>query len=292
MSMSRAKYNREQRFRWYVQVDKYGKSVKETCKIFGISRKCYYKWRFRDYGKSGNKYSPVKNQPNLKLTYEVRKYIEEQKLKTNYGPLKMRYQIKRGLGLDISTTIIYRYYQRKMLIRRPQRRLPWYQPMKYALVVKQPGEGVQIDIKYVYPKGQREYQFSVFDPYTKKYYFQVFSTKESKNAITTFRLAEKYFGFKILSVQTDNGGECRGEFHPWLTRRNITHYFIPKKSPWWNSNVERVHRTVDEEYYFNPLRIWSTAEEWLHYYNFERIHLGLNGLTPQEKLLQSVTLDC
>lgn len=292
MSMPKAKYDREQRFRWYLQIDKYHKPVKEVCQIFGISRKCYYKWRFRDYGKRGNSYLPAKNQPNLKLTYEVRKYIEEQKLKTNYGPLKMKYAVKRDLGLDISTTIIYRYYQRKMLIRRPQKKLPWYQPMKHALSVKKPGEGVQIDVKYVYPEGKREYQFSVFDPYTKKYYFKVFSTKESKNAITAFKLAEKYFGFKILSVQTDNGGECRGEFHRWLTKHNITHYFIPKKSPWWNSNVERVHRTIDDEYYFNPLRVWKTAEEWLDYYNFERIHLSLNGLTPQEKLLQSVTLDC
>lgn len=212
------KYERSQRFNWYLQVDKYGKSVKETCQFFNISRKCYYKWRGRDYGKRGNTYLPAKRMPNLKLIWEVRKFIEEQKRITNYGPLKMKLLVQAHFGISISTTIIYRYYQRKHLIRKPQRRLPWYEPMKQKLTITKPGEGVQFDIKYVYDDNIRKYQFSAFDPYTKMYYFSIFSTKESKNTIIAFKQAEKYFKFKILSVQTDNGGEFRGVFHDWLTK--------------------------------------------------------------------------
>lgn len=286
------KYDREQRFKWYLQVLKYKRSVKETCEIFGISRKTYYKWYARDYKKANKDYAPIKNQPNTKLTYEVRKFIEEQKRITNYGPLKMKLLVKKAMGIDMSTTIIYRYYKRKKLIRKPQKKLPWYEPMKSHLIVRNPGEGVQMDIKYVYENGRRRFQFSVLDPYTEKYHFTIFDTKESKNAIIAFKNAEKYFGFKIVSVQSDNGSEFRGEFHCWLTKNNITHYFIPKKSPYWNAQVERVHKTIDDEYYQNPFRVWRTVDEWLRYYNFERLHLTLNGLTPQEKLLQSVTLDC
>ena len=290
--MQTAKYDRSLRFQWYLQVDKCHKPVKEVCACFGISRKCYYKWRARDYGKRGNTYVPVRHQPNLKLTYEVRKFIEQAKWKSNYGPLKMQLLLKKKLNLEVSTTIIYRYFKRKKLIRRPQKKLPWYEPMKEALIVKKQGEGVQLDIKYVYPKGRREYQFSVFDPFTKKYHFTICSSKESKNAILAFKRAQRYFGFKILSVQTDNGGEFRGDFHKWLTKIKLPHYFIPKKSPWWNGNVERVHKTVDDEFYHNSYKVWDNIYQWLYYYNFERIHLSLNGLTPQEKLLQSVTLDC
>ena len=119
----------------------------------------------------------------------------------------------------------------------------------------------------------------------------IFETKESKNSIAAFTEAEKYFGFSIVSVQTDNGSEARGEFHTWLTGKQILHYFIPKKSPWWNCNVERVHKTIDDEYYHNPFRIWTTPDQWLEYYNTERIHLSLGDLTPREKL-ESVTVDC
>ena len=286
-----AKYPRNQRFLWYREVDKFSKSVKEVCRTFEISRKCYYKWRNRDYGKRGNKYYPAKNQPNLKLTYELRKFIEHHKLISNYGPFKMKLLVKKELGLDISTTIIYRYYKRKKLIRKPQKKLPWYEPMKRALIVDKQGVGVQMDVKYVYEHGVRKYQFSVLDPFTLKYHFTVFSTKESRNAVIAFKKAEKYFKFKIISLQTDNGGEFRGYFHIWLTKKNIPHYFIPKKSPWWNAQVERVHKTIDDEFYQNVYRIWKTPLEWLDYYNFQRIHLTLNGLTPQERL-ESVTLDC
>lgn len=290
MQSNNVSYPKEKRILWYQSVDRDKRTVKETCSIFGISRKTYYKWRKRDFRGGGNTVnSNLKS--NTKLTWEVKQFIEKEKLKTNYGPLKMKFLVKRKLDLDISTTIIYRYYLRRKLIRKPQKRYPWYSVMKKALIIKYPGEGVQFDVKYVYAKRKRSYQFSVFDPFTKKYFFCVYSTKESFNAVNVFKKAEEYFKFKIVSVQTDNGSEFRGAFHSWLTEKNILHYFIPKKSPWWNSNVERVHRTIDDEFYLNPLRIWKTPEEWLRYYNFERIHLSINGLTPQEKL-ESVTLDC
>lgn len=284
-------FTRQQRFNWYKQARQYHRPVKEVCQIFGISRKTYYYWHKRDYGLTDHNYQSIKRQPNVKLTYEVKKFIEEQKLITNYGPLKMKMLVKRKLNIDVSTTIIYRFYQRKGLIRKPQKKAPWYKPMKRAIVVCKPGEGVQMDVKYVWD-GTRKFQFSALDPFTCKHHFTVFNTKESKNAIVAFCNAEKYFGFKILSVQTDNGSEFRSVFHDWLTKHNIRHYFIPKHSPYWNAQVERVHKTVDDEFYLNPLRVWKTVEEWLHYYNFERIHLTLKGLTPHEKYLKSVTLDC
>lgn len=279
-----AKYPKELRFSWYNFVEIKGFTVKDACKLFGIQRKIYYYWYPKDHGGLSPTYYPDKIHPNTKLTHRVKKFIEKEKLKTNYGPLKMKMSVKRNLGLEISPTIIYRYYQKKKLIRKPQKKLPWYEPMKERLVVTQPGQGVQADIKYVYEDGVRQYQFSFTDQCTLKHFFKVFPTKHSGNAIIAHQLSEKYFGFRIVSVQTDNGSEFRGEYHNWLTKKNITHYFIPKKSPWWNAQVERLHRTIDDEYYQNPYRIWKTPYEWLHYYNFERIHLTLKGLTPQEKL--------
>jgi transposase len=282
--------NRSQRNRWYDLVDK-GKSVKEVCVIFGISRQCYYRWRHYDFYDIRS-YRSAKKQPNTKLTPQVRQFIEQAKWKTNYGPLKMKLLIKQQLGLDISTTIIYRYFKRQRLIRRPQRRCPWYEPLKHALTIVKPGQGVQMDVKYIYESGLRKYQFSIFDPYTRKYYFKVFNNKYSVNAIATLIEGQKYFGFKVVSIQTDNGSEFRGELHGFLAQQQINHYFIPKHSPYWNGHVERVHRTIDDEYYHNPYRVWKTPYEWLGYYNFERIHLSLNGLTPQQAYLKSVTLDC
>jgi len=270
----------------YRQVEQEGKSVKDVCHIFGISRKSYYKWKTRDCGNGGNAYTNVKNQPNVKLTYEVKRFIEKEKRRTNYGPLKMQMRVKQEFDLDVSTTVIYRFYKRKRLIRKPQRKAVWHAPLKERLSIEKPGDGVQLDVKYIYPNGVRMYQFSVFDPFTELYHFTVCSTRESAHAVTALKRAQAYFGFPILSVQTDNGSEFKGGFHTYCDRKNIPHYFIPKKSPYWNGKVERVHRTIDDEYYHNPYRQWRTAKDWLHYYNTERIHLTLNGLTPRQKLAE------
>lgn len=291
MHQTNASYPKDKRILWYQSVDRDRRTILETCQIFNISRKTYYKWRKRDFRGGGDSvHSRIRK--NTKLTWEVKCFIEQEKKKTNYGPLKMKLWVKKQLGVDVSTTIIYRFYRKKKLIRKPQRKQPWYEPMKQKLYITKPGEGVQLDVKYVYEGGKRMFQFSVFDPFTEQYFFRVFPTKESKNAIETFRKAGRYFGFGIASVQTDNGTEFRGVFHEWLAKKGIPHFFIPKKSPWWNGKVERVHRTMDEEYYHNPFRVWTSQEDWLRYYNFERIHLTLNGLTPHEKYLESVTLDC
>src|ERR1700734_2053129 len=229
--MRKPKYTREERNRWYAQVEVKKLSVKEVCQIFGISRQCYYEWHRLDRAKRRLYRTdlPKKNQPNTKLTPEVRAFIAEQKLAYNYGPVRMQLAVKKHLGLDVSTTIIYRFFKIRRLIRRPQRRLAWYQPMKRRLVVTQPGEGVQMDVKYVYPRSRRQYQFSVFDPYTSLYHFTIFETKHSRNCTVALENAERYFGFRIQSVQTDNGSEARGEFHAWLQGRGTPHYFIPKK---------------------------------------------------------------
>jgi len=285
-------YLKTLRFRWYRLVERNHQSVEYACHLFGIPKKTYYKWYRRDHGFASSTYHARLIDRKTKLTKPIKEFIDQTKRKTNYGPLKMKLAVKRQFNLDISTTIIYRYYRKRRLIQKPQRAMPWYEPIKEHLVIQRAGEGVQMDVKYVYPRGKREYQFSVLDPYTESYHGTILKEKTSNNAIIALLNAQKYFGFPITSVQTDNGSEFRGNFHTWLVKHDILHYFIPKHSPYWNAQVERIHKTVDDEYYLNPDRSWKTINDWIHFYNFERLHQTLNGLTPHEKVLESVTLDC
>lgn len=52
--------------------------------------------------------------------------------------------------------------------------------------------------------------------------------------------------------------------------------------------MERLHRTLDEEFYrknffTTPDELDEGMEAYLRYYNGDRIHLGIRGLTPDEK---------
>jgi len=272
------------RQKWYFLVEKTGKTVDEVSDLYAISRKTYYKWRQKDHG--SRMHIPRKEHPETKIKGDIRIFISEEKARINYGPLKMKMLIKRRFDIDISTTAIYKFYKKHHLIFRPQKKLAWYTPMKEAVIPKAPGEVVQMDAKYVWEDNMRKYQRTFVDIYTGIQFASVTNTMTAEDTIKAFLEAERYFLFKILGMQTDNGSENRGDFHKHLVEKGIAHYFIPKSSPTWDGAVERAHGVIDQEYYLNPRRTWKTLSEYLHFYNNERIHLGkyLNGMIPVEKL--------
>jgi transposase InsO family protein len=271
------------RQKWYFLVEKAGKTVDEVCNLYFMSRKTYYKWNAIDHG--DRTYTPRKEHPDTKLKGEVREFVVNEKLRINYGPRKMKLLLKRRFDLVVSTTAIYNLYLKKGLIRRPQKRLPWYQPIEDPVIPERPGAVVQMDAKHVWESGTRKYQRTFIDIFTGRQYAVVVSTMTAEDTINAFQEAEKFFPFPILGVQSDNGSENRGDFHQYLGQKGIAHYFIPKSSPTWDGAVERAHGVIDQEYYLNPTRPWKTLDEYLQFYNYERIHLGkyLNGMTPQEK---------
>ena len=277
-------YEAKIRAKWYFLVDKVGKPVNEICDLYLISRKTYYKWRKKDLG--SRVYIPKKQHPNIKIKGEIKIFIEQEKMRINYGPLKMKLLIKRRFDIEISTTAIYKFYKKNNLIFRPQKTLAWYAPIKEVVIPKLPGDLVQMDAKYIWQDNVRKYQRTFIDIYTGIQFATVTITMTAEDTINAYIEAEKYFSFKILGVQSDNGSENRGDFHKYLVEKGIAHYFIQKSSPTWDGAVERAHGVIDQEYYLNPRRTWKSLEEYLHFYNYERIHLGkyLNGMIPIEKL--------
>lgn len=140
-------------------------------------------------------------------------------------------------------------------------------------------------MQYVWRR-KLEYRFRFVDEYTRIQFFYDGKIKDSNEAIKAFKQAKRYFPFKIYAIQRDNGSEFRGNFHTYLKDHNITHHFIPKRSAPWNGKVERAHGTIHQEYSHNPHRIFRTPYQCLKWYNYQRLHLGINGLTPYEKFLE------
>ena len=67
----------------------------------------------------------------------------------------------------------------------------------------------------------------------------------------------------------------------------VSHYFIPKSSPRLETErLKELMKFIYQEYYLNPIRTWKLLEEYLHFYNYEKIPLGkdLNSIIPIEKL--------
>lgn len=284
--------SRDIRFRWYRQVERCGKTIDEVCSIFGMSKKTYHKWYRRDHGFGSNAYRPRRMHPATKLTPAVREIVREAKTKYNFGPLKMRIYLAKHHSVDVSSTAIYKFFKRKKLIRKPQRRQPWYHPMKKRIRVRHPGQNVQLDVKYVPGTDTRwEYQYRFIDVLTNMQFVMQTLVRSAETTIYVFKRAERFFPFSIQGVQTDNGGEFRGVFADYLEEREILHRFIPKRSAPWNGKVERANRSVDDEFYLNATKPWTTIDEYTKWYNTKRPHVGrgMRGKTPLERYQSYLT---
>ncbi|MFH1766717.1 MAG: DDE-type integrase/transposase/recombinase [Patescibacteria group bacterium] len=276
------------RARWYLQVEKYEKTITEVCKIFGISRKTYHKWYKKDhpFGKTGK--PPRRMHPHTKLTGNLRVIVVEAKLMYNYGPKKMSEYLKQQHYVTLSPSAIYKFYKKKNLIRKPQKHQKWYTPLKEPYYAQLPGENVQLDVKYIPGPNQTwQYQYRFIDAVTNIQFAIDMDHRDSLTTIVAWKRAKTYFPFTIYGIQTDNGGEFRGKFHDYLVRNKIPHRYIPKRSAPWNGKVERANRSVDDEYYLNPTKPWKTIIQYTNWYNHERPHLGknMNGMTPYQKYL-------
>ena len=125
-----------------------------------------------------------------------------------------------------------------------------------------PGEKVQIDIKYVAiesilfgPLDKRYYQITAIDEYTRKRVISVVDEKSVTHTANFLETLEEEMGFKIKTVQTDNGREFVNEtlekesmFEIKLKELNIEYKRTRPYSPWQNGKVERSHR-LDSEFY-------------------------------------------
>ena len=77
-----------------------------------------------------------------------------------------------------------------------------------------PGDKVQIDIKFVpdecirFPKyGNRYYQVTAIDEYSRKRVLKIVKEKSTYETSMFLKDLEKQLGFKIITIQTDNGTE-------------------------------------------------------------------------------------
>ncbi|WP_462133761.1 DDE-type integrase/transposase/recombinase [Peptostreptococcus stomatis] len=121
-----------------------------------------------------------------------------------------------------------------------------------------PGDKVQVDIKYVpeecvrFPSyGDRYYQITAIDEYSRKRVLKIVKEKSTYETSKYLLELEKNMGFKIKTIQVDNGYEFVNDAEKTnrKTRFQLVAEYLGMKikrtrpySPWQNGKVERSHR--------------------------------------------------
>ena len=87
-----------------IEPERSGKSISDVCIAFGVSRATWYKWkrRYDTYGIDGLKNQSRKphNIKNLKVTEELEKLVLELRLNNRFGPMRIRFRLKRKYGVS------------------------------------------------------------------------------------------------------------------------------------------------------------------------------------------------
>jgi transposase InsO family protein len=159
--------------------------------------------------------------------------------------------------------------------------------------VNAPGDLVQVDTIHYVNKlaGERRYIFTIVDLYSRMAYAKGFERLLPGNALQAVLLAQQYFGFKIKTIQSDNGPEFSKWFSHQLHGKNIIHRRTRIHRPNDNAHIERFNRTLREEcigqHMSGSLRlplINRKLQTFIDYYNNERLHLGIQCRTPKSML--------
>lgn len=156
----------------------------------------------------------------------------------------------------------------------------------------------------------RIYQQTFIDTYSRVAFAKLYT---SKHAITSADiLNDKVLPFfdqnqiPLLRVLTDRGTEFNGrpenhEYELYLQIEGVDHSKTKVRHPQSNGICERLHRTMQEEFYAITFRkklyqeletLQADLDQWLEYYNNERPHSGRYcfGKTPMQTFNESITL--
>jgi len=156
----------------------------------------------------------------------------------------------------------------------------------------------------------RIYQQTFIDTYSRVAFAKLY---ESKHAITSAEiLNDRVLPFfdeqeiPLLRILTDRGTEYKGrpehhEYELYLQIEGIDHSKTQVRRPQSNGICERLHRTIQEEFYAVAFRkklytnlkdLQHDLDEWMKYYNNERVHSGryCYGKTPMQTFNESLNL--
>ena len=279
-------------------------SITELSQRSGFCRDTLHRWK-RSYLKNGltglkEKSRAHHSHPHTTPIHIVQR-IREIRSEHNFCAQKIRFRLLKE-GTVMSARGIHKVLKREKLVR-TKRRIPRTDIWKPKSLV--PGELIEIDVALMKRyKGKWIFQFTAIDCCTRWRFLKFYSEQHSLNASRFLDEVIKHAPFKVLGVKTDNGSIFTNRyvgaykslgarkkhlFDQTCLKNKIIHYLIQPGKPSQNGKVERSHRTDREEFWnqvsFKTLEDLDLKRQvYIDWYNNEREHLGINGLTPKEKI--------
>ena len=164
-----------------------------------------------------------------------------------------------------------------------------------------PGELVHTDLKYLPTLENRdEFEFAAVDDFSREAVVWIAGTRTTRAATAFLERVLSALPYRVEAVMTDNDLAFTMRFAYYrhrLTRfeqacrsLGIQHRRLRPHAPESNGKVERFIKTIDDECLARTQPPTCAArvgavDDFVWYYNYQRPHLSLGGLTPIQRRL-------
>jgi len=256
---------------------------------FGVSVRTIRRWRVRWRQDALQGLVPrYPRRRGRRITPRVIELIGQARRELEYGAQRTQLWLRRVHSVRAAAGTIQRGFRDIGLprLRRTRKRAP--RQMK-LFEKAEPGETIQIDVKFVKIAGRWAFQYTALDDCTRFRVLRLYRRLHQSSSLAFLAELCRAFPFRIRKLQCDNGREFPFAFMLAVQALGIKHRYIRPRRPQQNGKVERSHR-IDQEEFWGRRRFdtFAAAAEglraWEVHYNHERFSLALQGRTPAEKL--------
>lgn len=299
----------EERLRWVLPIIRKEVKLKDCARVFPHGKRTLERWvaLYKKEGEAG--LTPRSTRPKthpVETPIHIKEKVIAMRRKKKVCALKLKWKLAKE-GVVIHERTIGKILKAEGMIRTYRVRKTKY---KYIKIPLQPGELMEIDVKFV-PcdvDGKQYFQYTAIDCASRWRYLEAYDNQTNLHSILFLKTVLQKFPHRIRSVKTDNGSiftnyytgtnkrsdmtvKTIHAFDQFCAANGIIHYLIDPGKPAQNGKVERSHRSDQETFYDrNVFRSFSDLQKKLRRWNMEYNdleHCGLNGKTPNEMLVNS-----
>lgn len=259
----------------------YGITKRSICNKLGISIQSLYSFQNQDTDRSAPK---RRVQFNAITQLEKQAVINYALVHTGYRHRELAYRMIDEDIAYMSSSSVYRILSEYNLITKntKNKRVRSWDPHQKPIGAD---EIWQSDITYLNYKNRDYYLLLFLDVYSRFIvYWRLLTQMTGFTVRDAFVDALQETGEHPI-LQTDRGScYISQEFHSLLSKANIQHRLIHPHCPNENAEIERVNRTIKEN--FDPSEAASfehleqLIKEQIQYYNYNRYHSAIGFIPP------------
>jgi len=274
-----------------------GNPISFVCRRYKISKASLMRWNKKFDGTKESlidkSHKPIKAHPNSHTEQELKWIKDYIKRNPNISMIELYGKLRLNKGYSRHACSLFRVLRKLGYYKQKQHQYKKYSPKPYN-TPENIGVKWQLDVKYV-PKDcyvgkvpDKFYQYTVIDEASRERFIYPYREQSSYSTIDFIKRAIVYFGYKPITIQTDNGMEFTytmntDKIHPFdsfCNTLNIEHKLIRPRTPRHNGKVERSHRNDSERFY-----------KFLSFYSYDDLKYQMKNYLKRSNNTPMQTLD-